>query len=165
MVMRPTNHMISACDHSHNQLTWSRHVTYKLHPDIKSSLIPTSALWLHPSLSSIIRSLYLPIITARIVHCLRTSCEPQAGVLWRPARKTTSRSTPVLESGSGGWIEEKCLRLLQQELDQREVPSILSVHWGSHEWSGKGRRLVGRGLAWLFGTSTSASTMKHYTTR
>ena len=47
-------------------------------------------------------------------------------MLWRPARKTISRSTPVLESGDGGWIEEKCPRLLQQEFDQGEVPSIAS---------------------------------------
>ena len=45
-------------------------------------------------------------------------------MLWRPARKTTSRSTPVLESGGSGWIEGKCPQLLQQELDQGEVPSI-----------------------------------------
>ena len=31
---------------------------------------------------------------------------------------------PVLESGGGGWIEGKYPQLLQQELDQREVPSI-----------------------------------------
>ena len=41
-----------------------------------------------------------------------------------PARKITSRSTPVLESGGGGWIEGKYPRLLQQELDQGEVSSI-----------------------------------------
>ena len=36
-------HMILKRDHSHDLLTWSRHVTYELHPDIKSSLIPSSA--------------------------------------------------------------------------------------------------------------------------
>ena len=63
-------------------------------------------------------------------------------------------------------------------LDRGGVPSIATGvwsrrnalhrfkedHWGSHEWSSKGRRLAGRGLAWPFGTSTSASTMKHHTT-
>ena len=73
-------------------------------------------------------------------------------VLWRPTRKTTSRSTPVLESGGGSSIEGKCPQLLQQE-----------DHWGSHEWSGKGRWLAGRGLAWLFGTSTSVSTIFYIT--
>ena len=43
IVTRPTNHMISTRDHSHDLLTWSRHVTYELHPDIKSSSIPSSA--------------------------------------------------------------------------------------------------------------------------
>ena len=128
MVRRPINHMISIRDHSYDLLTWSRHVTYKLHSNIKSSLIPASASWLHPSLSSVIRLLYLLIITARVVHRLRTWCGPRAGVLWRPIRKTTSRSTPVLESGGGGWIEGKCPRLLQQELDQGKVPSIASDH-------------------------------------
>ena len=50
MVMRPTNHMISTYDHPHDLLTWSRHVTYELHPNIKSSSIPASVSWLHPSL-------------------------------------------------------------------------------------------------------------------
>ena len=66
MVTRLTNHMISTRDHSYNLVTWSRHVTYELHPDIKASSIPTSAspfiltsshhrfptsaLWLRPSL-------------------------------------------------------------------------------------------------------------------
>ena len=65
-------------------------------------------------------------------------------------------------------------------LDRGEVPSIATTgawsrrnalnrfeedHWGSHEWSGKGRWLAARGLAWPFGTPTSASTMKHRTTR
>ena len=43
MVTRPTNHMISTHDHSHDLVTWSRHVTYKLHPDIIVSSIPISA--------------------------------------------------------------------------------------------------------------------------
>ena len=43
MVTRPTNHMILIRDHSHDLVTWSLHVIYKLHPDIKASLIPTSA--------------------------------------------------------------------------------------------------------------------------
>ena len=47
-------------------------------------------------------------------------------ILWRPAKKTTSRSTPLPESGGDGWIEGKCPRSLQQELDQGEVPSIAS---------------------------------------
>ena len=34
MVTKPTNHMISTRDHSHDLLTWSRHVTY---PDTKST--------------------------------------------------------------------------------------------------------------------------------
>ena len=39
MVTKPTNYMISICNHSYNLLTWSWH---KLHLDIKSSLIPIS---------------------------------------------------------------------------------------------------------------------------
>ena len=35
MVMRPNNHITLVRDHSYNLLTWSQHVTYKLHPDIK----------------------------------------------------------------------------------------------------------------------------------
>ena len=42
-VTRPTDHMISTHDHLHDLPTWSRHVTYELHPDIKASLIPISA--------------------------------------------------------------------------------------------------------------------------
>ena len=42
MVMGPTNHIILTCDHSHDLLIWSQHVTYELYPDIKPSLIPTS---------------------------------------------------------------------------------------------------------------------------
>ena len=42
MVTRSTNHMISIRDHSHNLVTWSRHVTYKLHSNIKALLIPIS---------------------------------------------------------------------------------------------------------------------------
>ena len=38
-------------------------------------------------------------------------------------------------------------------------------HWGSHEWSGKVRRLARCGLAWPFRTSMSASTTKHHTTQ
>ena len=70
MVTRPTNHIISTRDHSHDLLTWFRHVTYELHSDIKSSSIPASASWLYPSLSSVL--LHLLIITARVVHRLRT---------------------------------------------------------------------------------------------
>ena len=36
-------HIISIRDHSHDLLIWSWHITYKLHPNIKLSLIPTSA--------------------------------------------------------------------------------------------------------------------------
>ena len=43
MVTRPTNHMISTRDHSHDLVTWSQYVTYKLHSDIKASSISTSA--------------------------------------------------------------------------------------------------------------------------
>ena len=43
MVMGFTNHMILTRDHSHDLLIYPQHVTYKLHSDIKSSLIPTSA--------------------------------------------------------------------------------------------------------------------------
>ena len=42
-VTRPTDHMISTRDHSHDLPTWSRHVTYELHSDIKASSIPISA--------------------------------------------------------------------------------------------------------------------------
>ena len=40
---RPTNHMISSHDHSHDLITWSRHVTYELHSDIEVLSISTSA--------------------------------------------------------------------------------------------------------------------------
>ena len=43
IVTRSTNHMISTHNHSYDLITWSRHVTYKLHPDIKASSILTSA--------------------------------------------------------------------------------------------------------------------------
>ena len=43
MITRSTNHMISTPYHLHDLVTWSQHVTYELHPDIKASSIPTSA--------------------------------------------------------------------------------------------------------------------------
>ena len=43
IVTRSTNHMISTRYYSYDLVTWSRHVTYELHPDIKVSSIPTSA--------------------------------------------------------------------------------------------------------------------------
>ena len=43
MVTRSTNHMISTRDHLHDLVTWSWHMTYKLHSNIKSLLIQTSA--------------------------------------------------------------------------------------------------------------------------
>ena len=75
-------------------------------------------------------------------------------VLWRPTSKTFPRSTPVLESGGSSLIKGKCPWLLQEK-----------DHWMSHKWNGKGRRLVGHGLVWLFGTSTSASSMNHHITQ
>ena len=42
IVARSTNHMILTRDHSHDLVTWSWHVTYKLHPDIKALSIPIS---------------------------------------------------------------------------------------------------------------------------
>ena len=35
--------MILTHDHSHDLLIWSQYMTYKIHPDIKSSSIPSSA--------------------------------------------------------------------------------------------------------------------------
>ena len=43
MFTTPTNHMILTRDHSHDLVIWSRHMTYKLYPDIKASSIPISA--------------------------------------------------------------------------------------------------------------------------
>ena len=42
MVTRLTNYLILICDHSHDLLIWSWHVTFKLHSNIKSLLIPPS---------------------------------------------------------------------------------------------------------------------------
>ena len=76
-----TTHMISSHDpDTWDQLILSRHRTYKLHPDIKSSSIPISASWLHPSLSSVIQLLHLLIITARVV------CPSSKNLVWTSSR-------------------------------------------------------------------------------
>ena len=65
-------------------------VTYKPHPDIKS--------WPHPSLSSVTSTLlHLLIIAVRVFKEPRDLTWASSRVLWRPTRKTTSRSTPVLD--------------------------------------------------------------------
>ena len=98
MVTRPTNHMILTRDPSHDldtqSLIWSWHVTYELYPDnqviINTNIhVITSMSWLHSDLLFVIRLLYLLIITARVVHQLKTKCKPQT---W--TRKTTLRLTP-----------------------------------------------------------------------
>ena len=74
-------------------------------------------------------------------------------VLWRLTKKTTSRSTSVLDLVVVAWGKMPLIATTKKTIG------------GSHEWSGKGRRLAGHGLAWPFGTSTSAFTMNYYTTR
>ena len=109
MVTRPTNHMISTRDHSYDLVTWPRHVTYKLHPDIKSSSILTSASWLHPSLSSVIQLLYFLIIRARVVHRLKKLVWASNRGALEARKEDYFKSTPVLETGGGSLIEGKCL--------------------------------------------------------
>ena len=152
IVTRPTNSMILTCDHSHDLLIWSWYVTYKLHPNINSY---------HSCHHSYIMTTSRPFIC----HTTTTSSHhhgtprslsknlvwASSKVLWRPTKKTISRSTPVLESECGGSIKGKYTQLLDQE-----------DHQGSYKWSGKRRWLAGRVLAWPFGTLISVWTISLY---
>ena len=125
----------------------------------------------HSHVMTISGSLIHHITTTSSHH--HSTCRPSSKdlvwassrVFWRPIRKTTSRSTPVLESGSGSLIEGKCPWFLLAWSRGNTLNCYKEDYWGSYEWSDKGRRLARRGLAWLFGTSMSASTMNHHTTQ
>ena len=152
MFMRSTNHMILIRDHSHDQLTWFWQVTYKVHPNNKSSSIPTSA-WsflCHKYILVFYLSLllHLFIIMAHVFNLAWASSQ----MLWKRTRKIISRSMPVLDLVLITWGE--CPQLLQEKTIGK-----------SHEWSGKGQQLARCGLVWPFGISISASTMIYHTTQ
>ena len=125
MVMRPTNHMISTRDHLYDLVTWPRHVTYELHPDIKSSSIPTSASWLHPSLSSVIQLLHLLIISARVVHRLEDLVRASSrGAL--EARKVNYFKINASPGNRWWWLDrEECLKRYNRSLIKGKVPQSL----------------------------------------
>ena len=116
-------HMIS----SHDPDTWpikfirtSSYHWYQ-HPHYYSHIMTTSRF--------LIRHMITTSSHHHDTHCLSSKDLVWAlsMVFWRPIKKTTSRSTPVLESVGGGLIEGKCPWLLQQELDQEEVPLIAII--------------------------------------
>ena len=116
----------------------------------------TPMSWLHPSLSFITRLLYLFIITICVIHYLRTQRKPQASYL---NKKNYFKINASLGPGVGS--------MRKSALNQGEVPSIATTKKTtkrSHEWRDKGRWLAERSLAWLFGTSISASTMIYHIT-
>ena len=124
-------------------ITWSRHVTTHMinshDPDTRpTNFILTSShhQYYHPR-----HHFYIMTTSGSLIRHITTTSSHHHGtrrlsskdlmwassrMLWRPARKTILRSTPVLESGGSGWIEGKYPRSLQRELDQGEVPSIAS---------------------------------------
>ena len=103
-----TTHMI--CSHDPNMwltkfiLTSSHHWYH--HPRHHSHVMTTSGSFIchMTTTSSHYHATYRPLSKDLMWALSR--------VLWRPIKKTTSRSTPVLQSGSGSLIERKCPRLL-----------------------------------------------------
>ena len=105
MVTRPTNHMISTCDHSHDPDTWP------------TNFILTSS---HHQYHHPCHHFHVMTISGSLI-CHTTTTSPHhygtrrpssknlvwasSGMLWRPTRKTISRSMPVLETVGGGLIE------------------------------------------------------------
>ena len=83
-------------------LIWSWHVTYKLHPDIKASLILTSASlfvqtsshhrFQYPRRHSYVMTTSWSTLSSK--HAFSTYCGPRTGAR-RSIKKTTSRSTPI----------------------------------------------------------------------
>ena len=129
MVTRPINHMISTREHLHDLLTWSRHVTTHMtcspDPDMwPKNFILTSSYhqYQHPRHHSHVMTTSGSFIcyttpTSSHHHGTRRPSSKDlvwasSRMLWRPIRKTTSRSTPVLESGGSVLIEEKCAQSL-----------------------------------------------------
>ena len=110
-------------------ITWSQHVTTYMICSHDPNTWPTNFILIsshhqyqHPHHHSHI----ITTSGSLICHTTITSfhhydtCRPSSKdlvlasskVLWRPIRKTTSRSTPVLESGGGSLNKGKCPQLL-----------------------------------------------------
>ena len=110
-------------------ITWSRHVTthmicsYDPNTWLINFILTLSHHWYHhPCHHSHVMTTSEPLIchTTTISPYHHGTQHPSSKdlvwalrrVLWRPIKKTTSRSTPVLESGGGSLIEGKCPQLL-----------------------------------------------------
>ena len=152
-------------------ITWSRHVTIHMicsHPNTwpTNFILTSSHHWYqhlchHSHVMTISGSLICHVhTTITSSHHRSTRCPlfkdlawASSRMLWRLTKKTTSRSTPVLDLVVVAWREVPLIAIIKKTTKR------------SYEWSGKGRRLAKRGLAWPFKTSTSASTMNHHTTQ
>ena len=152
MVTRSTINIISTPCQSHDLHIWSRHVTYKLHSNIKSSLIPISASSLpchdYILVSHLSYQLYYNIIS---LSWYASCVGRKQGIL--EAYKENYFKINASPGSGGDSIRESALDCYNKKTTRR-----------SYEWSGKGKRLTGRSLAWSFKTSTSASIMNYHTT-
>ena len=171
MVTRPTNHMISTRDHSqissHDPDTWPtnfilitshhqyQHLRHYFHimttsESLVSHMITTSSHHhgiRRPSSKDLVWASSRGLLEARKEDYFKINAGLGIRWWWLDHEKIHSIAT------TGAWSKENALNRFEKN------------HWESHEWSGKRRRLARRGLAWPFRMSTSASTMKHHTTR
>ena len=146
MVTRPTNHITSARDHSHNLLTWFQHVIYELYPDIKSSLIPTSALPFiltsshHQFQYSHHDYILVSFITAeRVFNKSKNLAWALSKVLGGLQRKTTFRLTPYPDSSSGTVEEVSLITINESYWWEPQWVVSRTASWTQHKPESRGR--------------------------
>ena len=140
MVTRPTNHMISTCNHSYDLLIWCRYVTYKLYLDIK--LLSIQYLHHHSHVITTSRSLIFHVPTTITSSHHRGTCYPLfkdlawalSRLIWRPIRKTTSRSTPVLDLVVVAWGEVPSIITIRRPLEGATTEVIREEGWPDAIW-------------------------------